>query len=169
MVEGRRVMDDLLFAFKRVHLAGNRNALKLLAAFGVTPARFDLMRVLYGNRTFSMQQSWLRGELGVARATLSKMLKALEKAGLVERKPDEFDRRTKRVTLTYAARSLVWNVLVALVRTREIAKVIDAALERHPTKVEAAVERKNVESIAIRLLSRLARRWDSVHVAFDAC
>ena len=64
MVEGRRVMDDLLFAFKRVHLAGNRNALKLLAAFGVTPARFDLMRVLYGNRTFSMQQSWLRAELG---------------------------------------------------------------------------------------------------------
>jgi len=169
LVEGRRVMDDLLFAFKRVHLAGNRNALKLLAAFGVTPARFDLMRVLYGNRTFSMQQSWLRAQLGVARATLSKMLKALEKAGLVERKEDEFDRRTKRVTLTYAARSLVWNVLVALVRTREIAKVIDAALERHPTKVEAAVERKNVESIAIRLLSRLARRWDSVHVAFDAC
>jgi len=97
------------------------------------------------------------------------MLKALEKLGLVERKTDEFDRRTKRVTLTFAARSLVWNVLVALVRTREIGKVIDAALERHVTRVEAADERRKVESIAIRLLSRLARRWDTVHVAFDAC
>ena len=164
-----RWMDDLLFAFKRVHLAGNRNAMKLLLAFGVTPARFDLMRILHGNRTFSMSQSFLRARLGVARATLSKMLKALEKLGLVERKTDEFDRRTKRVTLTFAARSLVWNVLVALVRTREIGKVIDAALERHVTRVAAADERRKVESIAIRLLTRLARRWDTVHVAFDAC
>ena len=143
--------------------------MKLLLAFGVTPARFDLMRILYGSRTFSMSQSFLRAQLGVARATISKMLKALEKLGLVERKTDEFDRRTKRVTLTFSARSLVWQVLVALVRPREIAKVIDAALERHVPKVEAAQERRNVESIAVRLLSRLARRWDGVHVAFDAC
>jgi DNA-binding MarR family transcriptional regulator len=169
LVERGPFMDDLLFAFKRVHLAGNRNAMKLLLAFRVTPARFDLMRVLYGNRTFSMQQSWLRAQLGVARATLSKMLKALEKLGLVERKTDEFDRRTKKVTLTYEARSLVWRVLVALVRTRELAKVIDAALEHTREPVDAATERRNVDSIATRLLARLARRWDSVHVAFDAC
>jgi DNA-binding MarR family transcriptional regulator len=162
-------MDDLLFAFKRVHLAGNRNALKLLLDFGVTPARFDLMRILYGHPTFSMPQSFLRAQLGVARATISKMLRALEKLGLVERKTDELDRRTKTVTLTYAARSLVWTVLVALVRTRAIAKVIDAALEDHVPEVDAAVERGSVASLAVRLLSRLARRWDSVHVAFDAC
>ena len=116
-----------------------------------------------------MKQSWLRAQLGVARATLSKMLKALEKLGLVERNTDEFDRRTKKVTLTYEARSLVWRVLVALVRTRELAKVIDAALERTREPVDAATERRNVDSIATRLLARLARRWDSVHVAFDAC
>ena len=164
-----RWMDDLLFAFKRVHLAGNRHASKLLLAFGVTPARFDLMRILYGNRTFSMSQSVLRAQLGVARATLSTMLKALEKLGLVERKTHEFDRRTKRVTLTYAARSLMWNVLVALVRRRVLADVIDRALMQHLPPVDPAAERGAVDSIAIRVLCALARRGESVHVAFDAC
>jgi DNA-binding MarR family transcriptional regulator len=74
---GRR-MDDIFFGVKRSHLAVNRWALLKLKEFGVTPARFDLMRVLYGNRTFSMQQSWLRAQLGVARATISRMLKALD-------------------------------------------------------------------------------------------
>ena len=161
-------MDDLLFAYKRVHLAGNRNAMKLLLAFGVTPARFDLMRILYGNRTFSMRQSWLRGELGVARATLSRMLKALERLGLVERKTDDWDRRTKKVTLSFAARSLVWNVLVALVRPRVLANVIDAGLERHPPPVSADAERRAAESLSFRIMWPLVRRGDSVNLAFDA-
>ena len=162
-------MDDLLFAYKRVHLAGNRNAMKLLLAFGITPARFDLMRILYGRAQFSMSQSWLRGELGVARATISKMLKALEKLGLVERKTDEWDRRTKRVTLTHAARSLVWQVLVALVRPRVLAQVIDAGLERTRPPVSAEAERRAVESLSFRILWPLARRGDGVQLAFDAC
>ena len=163
-------MDDLLFAFKRVHLAGNRHAMKLLRPFDVTPARFDLMRILYGNKnTYSMAQSWLRGELGVARATISKMLKALEKLGLVERKTDEWDRRTKRVTLTYAARSLVWRVLVALVRPRVLASVIDEGLEMVRPPVTAEAERRAVESLSVRLLWPLARRGDGVQLAFAAC
>ena len=161
-------MDDLLFAYKRVHLAGNRNALMLLAAFKLTPARFDLMRTLYGNRTFSMPQSWLRAQLGVARATVSRMLKALERLGFVERKPDEYDRRTKKVTLTFEARSIVWNVLVALVRPRVLATVIDEGLERTRPPVSAEAERRAAESLSFRILCKLARRGDAVHIAFDA-
>jgi MarR family transcriptional regulator for hemolysin len=161
-------MDDLLFAYKRVHLAGNRRALMLLAAFGVTPARFDLMRMLYGRETFAMAQSALRAELGVARATVSRMLKALEKLHLVERKTDELDRRTKTVTLTHAAQSLVWNVLVALVRPRVLASVIDKGLEMIQPPVTAEAERCAAASISFRALWPLARRGDSVHVAFDA-
>jgi DNA-binding MarR family transcriptional regulator len=160
-------MDDLLFAYKRVHLAGNRNALKLLLEFGTTPARFDLMRVLYGNQ-YSMPQSWLRAELGVARATISRMLIALEKLGLVERQIDEDDRRTKRVTLTYAARSLVWRILVALVRPRVLGRRIDAGLENTMPPVSAEEERKAVASLSFRILWPLARRGDGVHLSFAA-
>jgi DNA-binding MarR family transcriptional regulator len=161
-------MDDLLFAYKRVHLAGNRHALMLLAAFGVTPARFDLMRILYGRETFEMAQSVLRAELGVSRATVSRMLLALEKLGLVTRRPDESDRRTKIVTLTFEARSLVWNVLVALVRPRVLASVIDKGLEMVQPPVTAEAERRAAASISFRALWPLARRGDSVHAAFDA-
>ena len=162
-------MDDLLFAYKRVHLAGNRRASMLLAAFEITPARFDLLRMLYGDRTFSMSQSWLRAQLGVARATVSRMLKALEKLGLVERKPDEWDRRTKRVTLTYEARSLVWNILEALVRPRVLAKLIDRGLETIRPPVSAEVERRAAQSLTFRILWPLMRRGDGTHLAFDAC
>ena len=168
LVRCGREMDDLLFAYKRVHLAGNRNALKLLAAFGVTPARFDLMRTLYGRRDFAMAQSFLRAQLGVARATVSRMLIALERLGVVERKVDEYDRRTKKVTLTYTARSLVWNVLVALVRPRVLANVIDNGLEACRPPVSAEAERRAVESLSVRVLRPLARRGDGVHLAFEA-
>ena len=142
--------------------------MKLLLEFGVTPARFDLMRILYGRAQFSMTQSWLRGELGVARATISKMLKALEKLGLVERKTDEFDRRTKRVTLTTEARSLVWRVLDGLVRPRVLAKVIDAGLENTRPPVSAEAERRAVDSLSFRILWPLARRGDGVNLVFAA-
>src|SRR5262249_335539 len=124
-----RGMDDLLFACKRVHLAGNRNAMKLLLEFGGTPARFGLMRILFGSG-YWVPQLWLREGLGIARSTMSRMLKALEKLGLVARETDPWDRRTKKVTLTFEARSLVWRVLVALVRTRVLADVIDRGLLR---------------------------------------
>ena len=168
MVEGGLEMDDLLFAYKRVHLAGNRNAMKLLLAFGVTPARYDLMRVLYGSATYSFSQSWLRAQLGVARATISRMLIALEKLGLVERKTDEHDRRTKKVTLTYAARSLVWRVLDGLVRPRVLAKRIDDGLEQHRPPVTAEAERRAVESLSLRVLWPLKRRGDWLDLAFAA-
>ena len=162
-------MDDLLFAFKRVHIAGTRWAMKLLREFGVTAARFDLMRILYGAPDFTLPQSGLRARLGVARATLSRMLIALEKLGLVERKTDEYDRRTKRVTLSIAARSLVWRVLVALVRPRVLASVIDRGLVRMALPVDAMEERRNVDSIAMRVLEVLTRYGESVHLVFDAC
>jgi MarR family transcriptional regulator for hemolysin len=142
--------------------------MKLLLEFGVTPARFDLMRILYGSG-FSMPQMWLKARLGIARSTLSRMLKALEKLGLVARETDPWDRRTRKVTLTFEARSLVWRVLVALVRTRVIADVIDRGLLRGKPPVDVAAERRAVDSIAIRVLCMLARRGESVHVAFDAC
>ena len=166
MVKRAAVMDDLLFAYKRVHLAGNRHAMLLLRAFELTPARFDLMRILYGNN-YSRAQSWLRAHLGVARATISKMLQAMEKLGFVEREIDEDDRRTKKVTLTYKARALVWRVLDELVRPRVLANVIDKGLEMI-APVSAEAERRALESLSRRVLWMLARKWDVVWLAFDA-
>jgi len=140
-------MDELLFALKRAHLASNRWGLRLLAKFGVTPARFDLMRIVY-ERGSSIEQHWLRERLGVARSTLSRMLRSLERLGWVRRTRSEWDGRTRHVELTYAARSLVWRILTELVRSRVVADEVDGAL---------AIEREVAETACWRIVWQLGR------------
>jgi len=70
----------------------------------MTPARFDLVRVLVRDAAFNGKvgqfQSALWKALGVSRATVSRMLGALEKLGLVRRSVMRKDRRLRWVELT---------------------------------------------------------------------
>jgi DNA-binding MarR family transcriptional regulator len=125
--EKRRRMDDIFFQAKRSHLATNRWVLMKLKEFGVTPARFDLMRMIYV-RNFRWAQSELRFALGVARATISVMVRALVKLGWITREVNPFDRRTLDCVLTYEGRRVVASVMSALVWPKVIAKIVDAAL-----------------------------------------
>jgi DNA-binding MarR family transcriptional regulator len=143
-------MDDLFFGVKRAHLGVNAWALGRLKEFGVTPARFDLMRMIY-ERNFRWVQSELRHRLGVARATISRMLRSLEKLGWIERKPNPWDRRTRDCVLTYEGRRVVATVMSTLIWPKVIAKVVDAALGGDVEK-----ERKQVEWLARRLVIAFA-------------
>jgi DNA-binding MarR family transcriptional regulator len=143
-------MDDVLFGVKRAHLANNRWALLQLREFGITPARFDLMRLIY-DRNFRWAQSELRLRLGVTRATISRMVRALVKLGWIERERNAFDRRTLDCVLTYEGRRVVASVMSALVWPKVIKKIIDAALGG-----DAVEERKAVELLARRLVIAFA-------------
>ena len=94
VVKSRGFMDDVFFGVKRGHLAVNAWALGRLKDFGVTPARFDLMRMIY-ERNYRRAQSELRRMLGVARATISRMVRSLEKLGWITREVNPYDRRTR--------------------------------------------------------------------------
>jgi len=153
-------MDDVLFGVKRGHLAVNAWALGRLKEFGVTPARFDLMRLIY-DRNFRWVQSQLRARLGVARATISRMLRSLERLGWIERKPNPFDRRTRDCVLTYDGRRIVASVMSALIWPKVIAKVVDAALGG-----DAAMERTAVEWLARRLVLAFAFERASAFVGY---
>jgi len=157
---GRR-MDDVLFGVKRSHLALNRWALLKLKEFGVTPARFDLMRLIYV-RNFRWSQKALRWRLGVARATISRMMKALEKLGWITREVDPFDRRTRDCTLTYEGRRIVAAVMSALIWPKVIAKIVDAALGG-----DVEQERTAAEWLARRLVMAFAIRRASAFVGMD--
>jgi DNA-binding MarR family transcriptional regulator len=102
-------MDAILFGMKRGHQAALRFEHGVLAPFGLTPARFDMLYAL-GQR-LSVRQSELRRELGVARSTVSRMLASLERLGWVERTPRE---HTRRIRLTPAGVALLrraaWRV-----------------------------------------------------------
>jgi DNA-binding MarR family transcriptional regulator len=91
-------MHAIFFGLKRAHHGTLRITRKVLAAMGLTAARFDLLYAVKERRR-GMLQSALRKVLGVSRATVSRMLASLEKLGLVRRTPYEGDRRQKLVTL----------------------------------------------------------------------
>ena len=155
-------MDDVFFGVKRAHLAVNWWARLKLKEFEVTPARFDLMRLIYERHDFQWVQSELRARLGVARATISRMLKSLEKLGWIERKPNAWDRRTRDCVLTYEGRRIVASVMSALIWPKVIAKIVDASFHSD----DVASERKAVEWLVRRLVIAFASRKASAFVGY---
>ena len=155
-----RVMDDVLFGIKRAHLAGNCWALGKLREFGVTPARFDLMRMIF-DRNFRWAQMELRHALGVSRATISEMVRALVKRGWITSEKNLWDKRTWDCLLTYEGRRVVASVMEALILPKVIKKSVDAALGGDPDQ-----ERKGVEWLARRIVIAFAIRRSSAFVTF---
>lgn len=114
-------MDYLQFRIKRAHLQMVAFGRKVFApkigedgkvedegVEDMTPARFDLLFAVHGtpsrkNRTVTrgiLGQGALREKLGLAKPTVSKMLKRLEELGLVRRERSTRDRRQNDVFLT---------------------------------------------------------------------
>lgn len=119
-------MDDVLFGAKRAYWATLRFSSRKLASFGITPARLDMLRVIYATPMRSVSQRYVRHHLGVARSVVSRMLRALEELGLVER-GERFahDRRTRVCRLTSRGRELVASVWRELVQSRVVADELD--------------------------------------------
>jgi DNA-binding MarR family transcriptional regulator len=98
-------MNGHFFSTKRAHYAVLRILRRPLKLFGLTSARYDLLHVLLGDggqksRGWTVRQSEICRQLGVCKSVVSRMLKSLEKLGLVERDGGSVDRRLKFVKLT---------------------------------------------------------------------
>jgi DNA-binding MarR family transcriptional regulator len=100
----RAVMHAIAFGTKRAFHGFLRVTRKPLAHLGLTAARFDMMHVLAGRCRQGDSPRWvrqreLREQLGVTASVVSRMLKALEKLGLLRRFRDG-DRRQRIIELT---------------------------------------------------------------------
>lgn len=97
-------MDRTLFCAKRVHFSYSTHANRRVRRWNLTAARIDLFvchrAVMQAH--FAVYQSDLRARLGVTRATISIMLKRMERLGFVERRRSDGDRRQVVVTITPA-------------------------------------------------------------------
>jgi len=86
---------------------------KQLVDLGLTAARFDLLSVLVRRRrgdlcTPGVRQSQIRRMLGVTAPVVTRMVRALEALGLVQRWREQFgDRRQVRVQLTEAGEKCI--------------------------------------------------------------
>jgi DNA-binding MarR family transcriptional regulator len=95
-------MHPTFFSVKRVHLslvAWQRVLLRSQCGTRITPARFDLMRVIAAHGG-SCARWRLVKVLGVSGTVVSRMVKALERDGLVRRSREPHDRRCVLVSLT---------------------------------------------------------------------
>ena len=76
--------------------------IKTLTARGAHPGQAICLRLLAAHDGISQRD--LAEMLHVARPTVTRMLQAIEKSGMVERRPDAADQRLTRVYLTAAGR-----------------------------------------------------------------
>ena len=122
-------MDPVLFGAKRAYYATLEYGRKVLAEFGLTPARFEVLHLLLDK---CESQRHLRGRLGLARSTLSRMLSVLEALGWVRRQDDIFDRRTRGCLLTEAGTAKVREVMYSVMRRGVVRGAVNRTLRRLP-------------------------------------
>src|SRR5688500_12911650 len=113
-------MHAVFFGTKRVHLEVVwRLTGPMLAACGcgLTPARFDMMRLVH-LRAHGVLQSSLKWMLGVSGSTVSRMLRSLEKLGMITRTTDAHDGRCLKVHITPNGKAAVESAIAATVGRR---------------------------------------------------
>jgi len=146
-------VNGVLFGMKRAHQDSLRVCRRILAGTRMTPARFDLVQVLVRDAAYNGRvgqfQSALWKALGVSRATVSRMLGALEELGFVRRLVMRKDRRLRWVELT--REGAAWFRLA-----RRVARL----------PAESAV--KSAVTPAAPRASMRAQWWDSVGMKLGA-
>ena len=130
-------MHCLAFHTKRLHHSHLAHGRKLLKRFGLTPARFDLLFVMYQERRGRLMpftQSELCRILGVTSRTVSRMIVGLEKLRILARRRSNVDRREKWVGITAGGLLLVRRAVHATVH-RNVFQRIYAKLFGEPERL----------------------------------
>ena len=126
-------MHQIFFSVKRVHLRVVEVSKKLVRDFGLTPARFDLLRVVDAHDPEPVPQSKICTLLGVSAATVSRMLISLEKLGFVERTECKADRRNLLVRLTDYGWNKLDAAIVTLISSRRASRFARRGVAFEPT------------------------------------
>lgn len=112
-------------------------------AEGLYPVHWEALRYLERANRFSMTAAALTAYLGLTKGTVSQTLNALEAKGLIRKRVDQRDRRSKRLSLTAKGRSLM---------NRDSLKATTAAID----KLGRSTQKQLAASLEAFLSARLA-------------
>jgi DNA-binding MarR family transcriptional regulator len=103
----RRVVlhDRLGFLLKHAQLELTERTTSALAPLGINGRELAVLTVLGAGEALAQQQA--AGRLAIDRTTMVDLIDALERKGLVERRPDPADRRRNLVHLTPEGRTVL--------------------------------------------------------------
>ena len=119
-------LDAVFYSMKRAHLGGQRLGRFLLEPFeqfGLTPARFDMMKTIYECEEMLSQANLVK-RLGVVRSAVSDMVKVLVELRLLK-KFRAADGRTFIVQLTDVGKMLIKKACDELLETGEATARVD--------------------------------------------
>ncbi|HUZ20488.1 MAG TPA: MarR family transcriptional regulator [Acidimicrobiales bacterium] len=148
----RALGDDLGVALGAVFRCYVQNAEAVLGQLPGGPRGYQVLDA--ASRQLAEGQGALARRLGIDRTVMTYLVDDLERAGLVERRPDVADRRNKQVVATKRGRA-VWA------RTRTRLQLAEGRVLDPLAPAERAEFR--------RLLARLAERALALHPVDDPC
>src|SRR5689334_15730236 len=93
---GGRLVHAVFFEMKRAYQSSLGVTRRMLAPFGLTPARFDMLYAIRAWTWEGVRQSVVRRMLGVSPPTVSRMMEALDRLGLVTRVRATHDTRQRQ-------------------------------------------------------------------------
>lgn len=82
----------------------------LLSEHGLLPVQFEALNYLSNCNRYSDTLMGVTEYLGQTKGTVSQTLKVLEKKGLIEKTPDQADKRVAHMSVTTAGRKLVESI-----------------------------------------------------------
>jgi DNA-binding MarR family transcriptional regulator len=146
------VMNAILFGLKRAFQASIRFTRPMVAQFGLTAARFDMLYAIKQSSKCGMKQSDLRRTLGVTAPTVSRMLRSLEKLGLVlGARSRHGDARERFIYLTIAGLACIRRAIRFILRRRKVRIAFDIALTTGLPRTMELVETDNADSVCNRI------------------
>lgn len=98
------ISETIGFTLARVCTGHHYRANKLLSKVGLHVGQEMVLQCLW--QEDRLTQSQLANKIGIQIQTINKMVRRMEKAGLVTRHPDEQDLRVSRIHLTHKAREI---------------------------------------------------------------
>ena len=133
-------MHSTLFSLKRADQASRALQRRLLAPYGITPARYDMLLVIFTTRNTKLAryifQSRLRKLLGYTAPTTSRMAKSLERLGLIRRKRTWMnDKRQVLIELTAPAIQLLRRVRKQVIEPGVLWLALYTAMSKRPTAI----------------------------------
>jgi DNA-binding MarR family transcriptional regulator len=146
-------MHVMFFGMKRVHLRVVGITRALLGRIALTPARFDMMRIVALHGEYGILQAKMRDLLGVSAPTVSVMVRSLELLGFVTRRRFERDRRCILVRITESGAQELERAVARLIDSGVADRVAENGLSADP---EVGAEDVRVVR---RLLSRLRKNY----------
>jgi DNA-binding MarR family transcriptional regulator len=147
-------MHSMFFGIKRVHLRTLHISRALLHKMGLTPARFDMMRIIELHAEFGgVAQAKIIALLGVSGATVSRMLSSLERLGYVVREEIARDRRALLVRITALGLERVRHARETLVDSARAGRLALRAFELSPDWARPQLE------MMVRFLSRIRKNF----------